>query len=186
MNDFEIVKKLKTAKTDKDYNSVVRVLHKQHKPTIMKMATNYIGDKLDAEEVYNDSVLLFLDIVRKDEYSPELSAIGTFIYSIARFKCLKKKEANDRRNNRETNAYDNSTEEVPLTPEQITIAEERLDYLSKLLDKLCEKCRLIIEAYHLNEQTWKVVAKMFEYETEEAVKMKGRRCLLKLRKFVSY
>ena len=77
-----------------ELNKAIRFIYSQYASTVSSFIVNYGGSRQDAEDVFQETVVSFIDIVTKGKYRKEAS-VKTFLVSIAKniwFNEIKKRE----------------------------------------------------------------------------------------------
>ena len=78
----------------KDLDPAIRFLYRQYSDSTRSFIMSYGGSEQDADDVFQETVIAFIDSVRKGKYRKE-SSIKTFLVAVAKhvwFNQIKKNE----------------------------------------------------------------------------------------------
>lgn len=161
-----------------DLNDAIRFIYRQHSEAISSFIRHYGGSEQDADDIFQETVVAFIDIVRKGKFRME-SSVRTFLASIARncwFNEMKKRDRSDNRGRQFELERDHDEPDV-----SEHIAElERKRQLRELLDQLGEGCRKVLLLFYYENLTMKEILEHLPYENEQVVRNKKYKCLQQL------
>src|SRR6267142_3090177 len=83
-----------------DLNEAIQFIYRQHAEAISYFIRHYGGSEQDADDIFQEAVVAFIDVVRKGKFRME-SNVRTFLASIAKnywFNELKKRGRTEYRN----------------------------------------------------------------------------------------
>src|ERR1700759_5106716 len=83
----------------KDLNGAILFIYQQYSESTSSFIIHYGGSEQDADDVFQETVVSFIDIIKKGKYRMEAS-IKTFLVSVAKniwFNELKKRERSGHR-----------------------------------------------------------------------------------------
>jgi RNA polymerase sigma factor (sigma-70 family) len=132
----------------------------------------------DAEDVFQETVIAFIDIVKKDKYRKEAS-IKTFLTSVARniwLNEVKKRQQADKREKKFEIGRGQEDEDIS---QQIGDLEKKRQ-LRDLLNKLGEPCKKILILFYYENLSMKEMLEHLPYENEQVVRNKKYKCLQQL------
>lgn len=147
--------------------------------------TNYLrannADEDQAKDVFQEAVIAMYENVKTNKFKGE-SAIGTYLYSIARFKWLNQIKKNSIRKDHQDQL---EQEEVFQSPLATIIEGETKEGVMQLLAELGEACKrlLIMNFYH--GASMKEIAKNGHYSSEQIVRNKKYKCLKRLKELMN-
>ncbi len=145
-------------------------------PVVKKLVLNNGGSKEDAEDVYQEALIILLRKVQAADFVLT-SSLNTYLYSICRFlwsDWLKKK---------------NKGIEVELENYQPAFNESELETLSKTesqnklaekaFQQLGEKCRQLLLLFYFKKLAMKDIALQLKFSSEKVAKNQKYRCIEK-------
>jgi RNA polymerase sigma factor (sigma-70 family) len=136
------------------------------------------GSQQDADDIFQETVVAFIDIVKKDRFRME-AGIKTFLVAIARntwYKEIKKKERS---------GYREKVFEIGRGSNELDVSNEISDRelkseLREMLGKLGESCRKILMLFYYENLPMKEIVNHLHYENEQVVRNKKYKCLKEL------
>jgi RNA polymerase sigma factor (sigma-70 family) len=162
----------------KDLNAAIRYLYRQHSEAVSSFIIHYGGSEQDADDIFQETVVAFIDIVRKGKYRMEAS-VRTFLASIARncwFNELKKRDRSDHRDRQFERDRDQDEADV-----SHHIAElERKRQLRQLVEQLGDACKKVLLLFYYENLSMKEIVNHLPYENEQVVRNKKYKCLQQL------
>ncbi|HVS96725.1 MAG TPA: sigma-70 family RNA polymerase sigma factor [Puia sp.] len=162
----------------KDLNTAIRSIYRQHSEAVSSFVIHYGGSEQDADDIFQETVVAFIDIVKKGKYRMEAS-IRTFLASIARnywFNELKKRGRSGHRDRQFEMGRDQDEADV-----SHHIAElERKRQLRELVEQLGESCRKVLLLFYYENLSMKEIVNHLPYENEQVVRNKKYKCLQQL------
>lgn len=162
----------------KQLNDAIRFIYRQHSEAVSSFIIHYGGSEQDADDIFQETVVAFIDIVRKDKYRMEAS-IRTFLASIARnywFNELKKRGRSDHRDRQFEAGRDQSEADVGQHMAEL----ERKRQLRQLVEQLGDACRKVLLLFYYENMSMKEIVNHLPYENEQVVRNKKYKCLQQL------
>jgi RNA polymerase sigma factor (sigma-70 family) len=159
-------------------SGIIRYVYKQYYPTIKFLITTNSGTETDAEDVFQDAlVVLFKKIAREDLILT--SSFKTFLYSICRNLWLQRL---DRRvfSNEFLEMEDLSELQDNLYLEQPEEEHEKYRLFQQHFLKLSEDCQKILQLF-LGKTSLKEIAEIMGFKTEKYAKTRKFMCKEKLK-----
>jgi len=163
---------------EQDLNKAILYLYQQYAASTSSFIIHYGGSEQDADDVFQETVVSFIDMVKKGKYRMEAS-IKTFLVSVARniwFNELKKRERSDHREKVYELARDQKEDDVGF---QISDLERRRQ-LKDLIHQLGDSCKKILLLYYYEDLSMKEIVEHLPYENEQVVRNKKYKCLQSL------
>lgn len=162
----------------KDPNEAILFLYQQYSRTTSSFMLNYGASEQDAEDVFQETVIAFIDIVQKGKFRME-SSIKTFLVSIARNiwrNELKKKQRSDYREKLFESGREQSEEDIS----ELISEWEKKKQLRDLVYQLGEPCRKLLMLFYYEDLSMKEILAYLPYENEQVVRNKKYKCLQQL------
>ena len=180
-SDEEIVEAIR--KGDKLEVSVSQLYHKH-----FNMVSNFIrtnsGNNEDAEDFFQEAVVVFIDLVRKDKFRGD-SSIKTFLYAISRNLWYNELKKRSRAVFRETEYYENTEKETKAIQGSITENEVRRQVLT-FLDNLGDNCKKILVLFYYEEKSMRDIFREMNYESEQVARNMKYKCMKKLHELLDH
>ncbi|MFD1467814.1 RNA polymerase sigma factor [Hymenobacter caeli] len=159
-------------------------LYRLHWPMVSHFVLQNSGSDDDAQDVYQEGVLVFYEKVR--DGSLELSCqIKTYLYAVCRRLWLKRLTSKSRFGVRLQEDDDLGPLHHTGAEDDLLAAEEqdrRFDTMSEALDHLGEPCRALLEGYYLRERSMQDLTAEFGYTNADNAKNQKYKCLVRLKK----
>lgn len=166
-------------KNNENLDPMVRHLYRTNFDSIANYIRSNSGNDEDAEDLFQEAIVVFINIVRKGNFRGD-SSIKTFLYSIARNLWRNELKRQNRAVIRETNYYEQSEKEE--RDIQLSIGETELkDQLMQLLERLGENCKKILLLFYYQNLPMKEIFQHMGYETEQVARNMKYRCMNKLK-----
>lgn len=170
MNDKAIIEHLRQGKRDK----AIKVLYKEF-PKMKTSVLSHGGTKADAEEIFNDALLVLIEKVSQPSFELQ-SKLSTYLYGIVRF--LWKNEL--RKRNKEADLEWNNV--LILDEHELDYhleKEERYFLLEKIVASLPTKCQAILERFYFKKQNMKAIAEALNFSSVNSAKTQKYKCMEK-------
>ncbi|GAL83213.1 ECF subfamily RNA polymerase sigma-24 subunit [Sporocytophaga myxococcoides] len=169
MSDELIIELIKTNKEDKAF----RALYK-HFPMIRKMILSNGGKLEDAEDVFQESLIILYKKVRYTEFKLT-SKLSTYLYSVCRFLWKDILVKNGRRDFSEIIDLNESSEESIWT--ELTEPESDLKISEKIINELGNRCKELLILFYIEAMKLKDIASRMGYSSESTAKNQKYKCL---------
>ncbi|MBN8699637.1 MAG: sigma-70 family RNA polymerase sigma factor [Chitinophagales bacterium] len=174
-HDHEILAKLRSGS---GVEEAVKAIYCNH----YKKLTGYIlqnnGNKQDAEDIFQEVVLAFIELVKLNKFREE-SSIYTFLFSINRHTWLNELKRRGRALYREEK-YEEGIEKVESDVGQFMEERDKRVRIASLVDGLGGKCRQILLAFYFEKKSIKEILYETGYDNEQVVRNKKYLCLKQL------
>ncbi|MFI5155894.1 MAG: RNA polymerase sigma factor [Chitinophagales bacterium] len=163
-------------------NVAIRSIYNQFSEAVSAFIMSKGGSLHDAEDIFQETVMAFIEIVNKGKFRGE-AAIKTFLISIARniwYNALTKKTRTAAREK----LYDLGTEKETQDISHEIAAREVKQELSGLMDQLGESCKKILIMFYYDNLSTKEMLEKLPYENEQVVRNKKYKCLQQLSELI--
>jgi len=168
-------------------NAVMEQLYRQNKKVISQFVYTRGGDEMDAEDLFQELMTIFLNNVWHGQFVLRDNAkISTYLYGTAKNRWLKKSQSKNSGYQRNFKFWQNQNDEVPDDPDplyQMIEEEEDAGSLALFL-KLDEQDQAILRAFVQEKLTMEEIAERFELTNASAAKTRKYRAMEKLRKLM--
>jgi RNA polymerase sigma factor (sigma-70 family) len=162
----------------KDLNDAILFLYREYSETVSSFLINYGASEQDADDVFQETVISFINIVQQDKFRMEAS-IKTFLVSVARNiwrNELKKRQRTDFREQRFESGREQSEDGIN---DWINESEKKRQ-LRDLVFKLGEPCRKLLMLFYYENLSMKEMLNYLPYDNEQVVRNKKYKCLQQL------
>jgi RNA polymerase sigma factor (sigma-70 family) len=151
-------------------------------PAIRKFIRSNGGDDADAQDVFQDALLVFYKNAQKSEFELTCAA-GTYLYSVSRFlwKDVLKKRTREIRVDYEIRQDEVIESDIERFQEQQSQGAQ----LAKILQQLGEKCKGLLEAYYYKKMSMKDIAQVFDYSSVNSAKTQKYKCIERAKKIAT-
>ncbi|MDZ4745266.1 MAG: sigma-70 family RNA polymerase sigma factor [bacterium] len=161
-----------------DNNNAFGQLYKEHFGMVKRFITNNHGRADDAEDIFQDTMLVLFEKLRQDNF--ELSAsIKTYIMAISKNLWLKKLRTANREIELTAMHSNQFFDEI-----DSAINEEKSyrDKLQNYLNKITDHCRGLIHDMFFKEKTIEQIQKDHGYSTKHNAQNQKHKCIEQIRK----
>ncbi len=173
-------------------NQIVTHLYTDNQASITKMVMTNSGRLEDAEDIFQEVILIFLKQVQNREFVlMELGGsntnekkhirISTYLYKMAHLLWLKKLTRDNKQKNWEAKFVEAQNTEDEYTPLLRLVLEEEASRYQQLYNQLQDECKRILYAYYVHDKSLKEIANELNI-TENSVRVKKFRCIENLKK----
>jgi RNA polymerase sigma factor (sigma-70 family) len=175
-SDFAIVEGLRL---NSDF--IIRYVYKEFFPSIKYLIKNNAGLEEDAEDVFQEALLVILTKIKEDDFELRSSFI-TYLYSISKniwLQRLKRKRITYKNQDELTRYLDTSEDAVENHQEY----EEKYQSFIRQFENLSEDCQKLLKLF-LTKMSTKEIADNMGYKSEFYAKTKKYLCKEALKKMV--
>jgi len=162
----------------KDLNKAILFLYQQYSESTCSFIMGYGGSRQDAEDVFQETVVSFIDVVKKGKYRMEAS-IKTFLISVAKNIWLNEIKKRERSGAREKQFESTRDQKEADVSHHIADLEKKRQ-LRELVYKLGEPCQKILLLFYYENLSMKEIVDHLPYENEQVVRNKKYKCLQQL------
>ena len=179
-NDGELINMLKSGQNP---DSAVKALYRNYYESLSWYVMNNSGSRQDAEDVFQETVISFIDLVGKNKFRGE-SSIKTFLFSLNRHIWLNELKRRGRALIREEK-FGKGQEVVEIDAGSVLIERESKAVINELLERLGETCKKILLLFYYENASIKEILDKLHYENEQVVRNKKYKCLKQLEQIIS-
>ena len=178
--DTELVNNLRS-KTRLD--ETIKLIYRNYFDGLSAYVINNSGSRQDAEDVFQETVVNFIDLVQKDKFRGE-SSVKTFLYSINRHIWLNELKRRNRALAREMK-YEKEQETSAADINHAIIDREGREQMMNVLDRLGENCKKILLMFYYENLSVKEMLERLAYENEQVVRNKKYKCMKSLEQLIA-
>jgi RNA polymerase sigma factor (sigma-70 family) len=178
--DSELVANLRAGKRMEE---TIKSIYRNHFDSLCWYVMNNSGSRQDAEDVFQEVVVAFIELVQKDKFRGE-STVKTFLYSLNRHVWLNELKKRGRTLAREEKFEKGQEHTAPDTGDLIADREGKAEVM-RLVSELGETCRKILVLFYYENFSMKEILDATEYENEQVVRNKKYKCLKQLEQMIN-
>ncbi len=178
--DSELVANLRNGKK---MDESIKTIYRSYFDSLSWYVMNNSGSRQDAEDIFQEVVVNFIDVVQKDKFRGE-SSIKTFLYSLNRFTWLNELKKRGRSLKREEK-YEHEQDRVELDTSELMTEREEKATLTNLVAKLGQTCQKILILFYYENLSMKEILAVTDYDNEQVVRNKKYKCLKQLEKMIN-
>ena len=159
-------------------NKPIQFIYQNYSEKLSSFLINYGASEQEAQDVFQETVVAFVDIVKKGNYRLE-AKIGTFLTAVAKniwFNEVKKKERSSFREKQ----FEKGRDQVEADVSHFINEREMKQQMRSLVYKLDEPCRKILMLFYYENLSMKEIVEHLPYENEQVVRNKKSKCLQSL------
>jgi len=163
-------------------NKTIEKIYIQHrKDLVLWLIGNFHCTKEEAEDIFQETVLVFYKQVMSNKLVKLTSSLKTYLYAISKNLALRAnlKPQNPQKplmNLTEFDSFFLDQNFFYITLEEEVLNERRKEIL-KALEELKDPCKTILFSYYYEGLSLKQIAKQLEYDSFDVVKTQKCRCL---------
>lgn len=169
---------LEAIESGKDINPAIMYLYEQHSESISSFIASKGGSRQDGEDIFQETVVAFIKIVKNGSYRKEAS-IRTFLISVSKniwYNEIKKRQSTG---NREK-VFENSRETIEDDISHHIADLEMKKNFRTLLDRMGEPCKKLLLLFYYENLSMKELLEHLPYENEQVIRNKKYKCLKQL------
>lgn len=159
-------------------NPAIRFIYEQYADMVSAYIMKNSGTRQDAEDIFQDTVVSFIETVRKDKFRGQ-SSISTFLVSMARNNWMNELKKRSRTGYREE-LFQSSRDELENDISSLLVDREMKQQFREVLGRLGENCKKILMLFYYNNLSMKEILMHVPYENEQVVRNKKHKCLQQL------
>lgn len=180
LSDEELVASLRSGSR---INESVKDIYRNHFDSLSWYVMNNSGSRQDAEDVFQEVVVNFIDLVQRNKFRGE-STIRTFLFSLNRHIWLNELKRRGRAQAREEK-YEKGQERETTDVSHLIAGREATEQLVNVVAQLGETCRKILLMFYYDNMSIKEILESLDYENEQVVRNKKYKCLKQLEQMIS-
>ncbi len=171
MNDIEMIEQIKKG----NHNAVLKILYKEF-PKVKTNILNCGGTRENAQEIFNDSLLLLIEKVNVNSFELT-SSMQTFLYGIAHFLWKNESRKNKKLQNQD---WSDSITVLNSDFDYDEDKEQKLQAIEGILDSITERCKQILELFYYKQLSMKAIADKLRFASVNSAKTQKYKCLEKV------
>lgn len=161
MKDSEIIEKIK-----KGDETALDFLYKKNYRMMIKLIVRNNGSEEEAQDIYQDALIVFWQKVIADKDFTLTSKISTYLYSVCNNLWRKELERKKRHTNEEADISEYPDNDI----------QERSMIVNKCIAELGETCRKILTLYYFDQMSMTDIAEKMGFANADTAKTKKYKC----------
>lgn len=178
--DTELVANLRAGKS---MDESIKAIYRNHFESLCWYIMSNSGSRQDAEDVFQEVVLSFIDLVQKDKFRGE-STVKTFLFSLNRHTWLNELKRRGRALAREEK-YERGQDKTEMDASHYIADREGKAEVARLVGELGETCRKILLLFYYENLSMREILETLHYENEQVVRNKKYKCLKQLEQMIT-
>ena len=174
-SDTELVANLRSGGR---MDETIKAIYRDYFNALSWYVMNNSGSRQDAEDVFQEVVISFIELVQKNKFRGE-STVKTFLFSLNRHAWLNELKRRGRALAREEK-YEKGQEETVTDVSHAIVDRESKQQLMDLIAQLGEACKKILVLFYYENLSMKEMLDALEYENEQVVRNKKYKCMKQL------
>ena len=179
-SDSELLNSLRSGTRIDD---AIRAIYKNNFESLSWYVINNSGSRQDAEDVFQEVVVNFIELVQKDKFRGE-STIKTFLFSLNRHTWLNELKRRGRALAREEK-YEKGQEKTEMDVSHFIAGREAKSQVIQLVGQLGETCKKILLMFYYENLSIGEILENMHYENEQVVRNKKYKCLKQLEQMIN-
>ncbi|MGQ0740599.1 MAG: RNA polymerase sigma factor [Bacteroidota bacterium] len=178
--DAEMVANLRSGQR---MDETIKAIYRSHFEGLSRYITQNSGNRQDAEDIFQEVLVNFIELVQKDKFRGE-SSIKTFLFSMNRHTWLNELKRRGRAMAREEK-YEKGQERMEADSSHLIADREEKATIAALVAALGETCRKILLLFYYENLSMKEILEATDYENEQVVRNKKYKCLKQLEQMLN-
>jgi len=174
-SDTELVANLRSGGR---MDETIKAIYRDYFNGLSWYVMNNSGSRQDAEDVFQEVVVSFIELVQKDKFRGE-STVKTFLFSLNRNAWLNELKRRGRALAREEK-YEKGQDETVTDVSHLIVNRESKQQLMDLIAQLGQACKKILVLFYYENLSMKEMLDALEYENEQVVRNKKYKCMKQL------
>ncbi len=177
MTDQQIITTLKESSI-KYCEQALNLVYANYYTMIENFVLQNNGNKDDAKDVFQETVMSLYRNVKNDKYSLD-SKLSTYIFSIGKNNWYKKLRKNGRMSHLKEEQHHQISSDEDIQADIEYTEQQKL--IGKLLHKAGEECSKLLKLFYFEKMRMVKIANVFDFSSEQVAKNKKNKCMKKLR-----
>lgn len=186
---MEVIRKLGDAelleaiRQGKGLDTAIKSIYRDHFESLAWIVKNNSGNQQDAEDIFQEVVVNFIELVQKDKFRGE-SSIKTFLFSMTRHTWLNELKKRGRSEVRELK-YEKAQPHEETDVSHLIAGREAKKQVMDVVEQLGDTCKKILVMFYYENLSMKEILANLKYENEQVVRNKKYKCLKQLEQMIT-
>ncbi len=178
-SDQEILSSIKTGES---LDKVLDFIYRNYFDMLKTLVLSNNGNEADAEDIIQEVLIAFIDLVRRDKYRGDAS-IKSFLYTLTRNMWISELRSRSSAAKRYDH-FENEKDKLERDISDYLVYNENLKFVSNLFDSLGHLCKKILTLFFYEGLSMKEILGKVEYENEQVLRNKKYKCQRELIKMI--
>ena len=165
-------------------NESVKAIYRDCFDMLSRYVINNNGSPQDAEDIFQEVVVGFIDLVQKNKFRGEAS-VKTFLFAMNKHSWLNELKRRSRAEKREMN-YEKGQENIELDAAHFIAGREAKNELMAIVTRLGDTCKKILLMFYYDNLSMKEILDNTDFENEQVVRNKKYKCLKQLEQMINH
>lgn len=183
VQSFSDVELLDSLRSGVGMNECIRGIYEKHFEQLSWFVLQNNGNRQDAEDIFQEVVLNFIEAVQKNKFRGE-SSVKTFLYSLNKHTWLNELKRRGRAARRERK-FEQSNDKEEMDVSHFISNREAKSQVMRVVEKLGDACKKILVMFYYENLPMKEILENTEYESEQVVRNKKYKCLKQLEQMLN-
>ncbi|MFI5185278.1 MAG: RNA polymerase sigma factor [Chitinophagales bacterium] len=183
IQSFSDIELLINLQSGKKINESIQAIYKDHFEQLSWFVVNNSGNRQDAEDIFQEVVVDFIDAVQKNKFRGE-SSVKTFLYSLNKYAWLNELKRRGRAVQREIK-YEKTQDRKEVDVSHLISNREARSQVMTIVEQLGDTCKKILVMFYYENLSMREILEKTEYETEQVVRNKKYKCLKQLEQMLN-
>jgi RNA polymerase sigma factor (sigma-70 family) len=176
--EYSDVELIELIRSEEAIDNPVKHLYEKYFYLLSSYIEQNQGSREDAEDIFQEVVLTFIELIRKNKFRGE-SSVKTFLFAVNRniwFNELKRRGRQLRRNEKFTTGMPDSESGI----DNIISGREARQQIFGIIESLGEICKKILLAFYYENLSVSEILTRLNYQNEQVVRNKKAKCMKSL------
>ncbi len=174
---------LEAIRQDKGLDAAVKSVYRDHFESMAWLVKNNNGSQQDAEDIFQEVVVSFIELVQKGKFRGE-SSVKTFLFSMTKNTWLNELKKRGRADARELK-YEKAKDQQEMDVSHFIAEQEAKKQVMDVVGQLGDTCRKLLVMFYYESLSMKEILANLEYENEQVVRNKKYKCLKQLEQMIT-
>jgi len=186
---MEVIKKLADAelleaiREGRGLDAAIKSVYRDHFGSMAGLVKNNNGSQQDAEDIFQEVVVNFIELVQKDKFRGE-SSVKTFLFSMTKNTWLNELKKRGRSDARELK-YEKMKDKEEMDVSHLIAEREAKKQVMDIVSQLGDTCKKILVMFYYENLSMNEILANLEYENEQVVRNKKYKCLKQLEQMIT-
>jgi len=186
---MEVIKKLADAelleaiREGRGLDAAIKSVYRDHFGSMAWLVKNNNGSQQDAEDIFQEVVVNFIELVQKDKFRGE-SSVKTFLFSMTKNTWLNELKKRGRSDARELK-YEKMKDKEEMDVSHLIAEREAKKQVMDIVSQLGDTCKKILVMFYYENLSMNEILANLEYENEQVVRNKKYKCLKQLEQMIT-
>lgn len=174
---------IESLRSGKGMDEAIKAVYRDHFESLSWFVLNNSGNRQDAEDIFQEVVVSFIELVQKNKFRGE-SSVKTFLFSMNRHAWLNELKRRGRAELRELK-YEKEQDKAEMDVSHLIMGKEANNQVMQLVEQLGEICKKILVMFYYENLSMKEILEGLEYGNEQVVRNKKHKCLKQLEQMIT-